>query len=71
MISNILFNYYMSSETKFKDIEIESGLLNKKVKLTDLVARMNEEKKKEKKANLILSVAAVSAVTAFGIILTL
>ena len=71
MISNILFNYYMSSETKFKDIEIESGLLNKKVTLTDLVARMNEEKKKEKKANLILSVAAVSAVTAFGIILTL
>ena len=61
----------MSSETKFKDIEIESGLLNKKVTLTDLVARMNEEKKKEKKANLILSVAAVSAVTAFGIILTL
>ncbi len=61
----------MSSETKFKDIEVESGLLNKKVTLTDLVARMNEEKKKEKKANLILSVAAVSAVTAFGIILTL
>ena len=61
----------MSSETKFKDIEVENGLLNKKVTLTDLVARMNEEKKKEKKANLILSVAAVSAVTAFGIILTL
>ena len=61
----------MSSETKFKEIEIESGLLNKKVTLTDLVARMNEEKKKEKKANIILSVAAVSAVTAFGIILTL
>ena len=71
MMSNILFNYRMSSETKFKDIEVENGLLNKKVTLTDLVARMNEEKKKEKKANLILSVAAVSAVTAFGIILTL
>jgi len=61
----------MSSEAKFKNIEVESSLLNKKVTLTDLVARMNEEKKKEKKANLILSVAAVSAVTAFGIILTL
>ena len=71
MMSNILFNYFMSSETKFKDIDVENGLLNKKVTLTDLVARMNEEKKKEKKANLILSVAAVSAVTAFGIILTL
>ena len=61
----------MSSEAKFKNVEVESSLLNKKVTLTDLVARMNEEKKKEKKANLILSVAAVSAVTAFGIILTL
>ena len=61
----------MSSEAKFKNIEVESSLLNKKVTLTDLIARMNEEKKKEKKANLILSVAAVSAVTAFGIILTL
>ena len=70
-MSNFLFNNLMSSETKFKDIELESSLLNKKVTLTDLVARMNEEKKKEKKANLILSVAAVSAVIAFGIILTL
>tara|TARA_B100000768_G_C11148155_1_gene319117 strand:+ start:412 stop:621 length:210 start_codon:yes stop_codon:yes gene_type:complete len=36
-----------------------------------LVARLKEEKKNDKKKNLILSVAAVSAVTAFGIILTL
>tara|TARA_Y100000591_G_C21791225_1_gene676665 strand:- start:1025 stop:1213 length:189 start_codon:yes stop_codon:yes gene_type:complete len=62
----------MSSQTKFKNsVEVEGNLMNKRVVLTDLVARMNEEKKKEKKANLILSVAAVSAVTAFGIILTL
>ncbi len=62
----------MSSEAKFRHTrENHSDLLSKKVILTDLVARMNEEKKKEKKANLILSVAAVSAVTAFGIILTL
>ena len=62
----------MSSQTKFKNsVEVEGNLMNKKVVLTDLVARMNEEKKREKKANLILSVAAVSAVTAFGIILTL
>ena len=39
----------MSSEAKFKNIEVESSRLNKKVTLTDLVARMNEEKKKEKK----------------------
>ncbi len=44
---------------------------NSKVKLTDLVARMNDEKKKERNSNIALSVAAVSAVTVFGIILSL
>ena len=42
-----------------------------KVKLTDLLSRINEEKKIERNRNLALSVAAVSAVTVFGIILTL
>ncbi len=42
-----------------------------KVKLTDLLSRINEEKKLERNRNLALSVAAVSAVTVFGIILTL
>ena len=42
-----------------------------KVKVTDLISRMNEEKKIEKKRNLALGVAAVSAVTVFGIILKL
>ncbi len=42
-----------------------------KVKVTDLLTRMNEEKKIEKKRNLALGVAAVSAVTVFGIILTI
>ena len=42
-----------------------------KVKLTDLLSRINEEKKTERNRNLALSVAAVSAVTVFGIILTL
>jgi len=42
-----------------------------KVNLNDLVSRLKVEKKKEKKHNLILSVAALSAVTVFGIILTL
>tara|TARA_B100001057_G_C22553650_1_gene834462 strand:- start:127 stop:327 length:201 start_codon:yes stop_codon:yes gene_type:complete len=44
---------------------------SKKVNLNDLVARMNEQKKKDTKSNLILSAAAISAVTVFGIILTL
>ena len=44
---------------------------NGKVKVTDLLSRLNEEKKIEKKRNLALSVAAISAVTVFGIILTI
>ena len=42
-----------------------------RVKVTDLLSRLNEEKKIEKKRNLALGVAAVSAVTVFGIILTI
>ena len=62
----------MSSELKAKDHLLnETSVNDRKVRLTDLLARMNEEKKKEQKTNLVLSVAAVSAVTAFGIILTL
>jgi hypothetical protein len=42
-----------------------------KVKVTDLLSRLNKEKKIEKKRNLALSIAALSAVTVFGIILTI
>ena len=42
-----------------------------KVKVTDLLLKLNEERKIEKKRNLALGVAAVSAVTVFGIILTI
>ena len=49
------------------NIEDASG----KVKDTDLLSRLNEERKIEKKRNLALGVAAVSAVTVFGIILTI
>ena len=42
-----------------------------KVRVTDLLSRLNEEKKIEKKRNLALGVADVSAVTVFGIILTI
>ena len=42
-----------------------------RVKVTDLLSRINEEKKIEKKRNLALGVAAVSAVTVYGIILTI
>ena len=62
----------MSKENKFIGDEVSSSQIKaKRVNLTDLVARMNDEKSKEKKSNLILSAAAISAVTVFGIILTL
>ncbi len=42
-----------------------------RVRVTDLLSRINQEKKTEKKRNFALGVAAVSAFTVFGIILTL
>ena len=60
----------MSSQYKFNN-HSEEIRNQSKVKLTDLLSRINEEKKIERNRNLALSVAAVSAVTVFGIILTL
>ena len=60
----------MSSQYKFEN-HTEEMRQQSKVKLTDLLSRINEEKKIERNRNLSLSVAAVSAVTVFGIILTL
>ena len=60
----------MSSQYKFEN-HSEEMRQHSKVKLTDLLSRINEEKKIERNRNLALSVAAVSAVTVFGIILTI
>tara|TARA_Y100000591_G_scaffold5728_1_gene4588 strand:+ start:490 stop:672 length:183 start_codon:yes stop_codon:yes gene_type:complete len=60
----------MSSHYKLEN-NSEEMRQQSKVKLTDLLSRINEEKKLERNRNLALSVAAVSAVTVFGIILTL
>ena len=60
----------MSSQYKFEN-HTQDMSQQSKVKLTDLLSRINEEKKIERNRNLALSVAAVSAVTVFGIILTL
>ena len=58
--------------TQFKFHKSSSDLNSQsRVKVTDLITRLNEEKKNEKKRNLALGVAAVSAVTVFGIILTI
>jgi len=59
----------MSAEFNYQS-RPETGIQGK-VKVTDLISRLNEEKKIEKKRNLALGVAAVSAVTVFGIILTI
>ena len=61
----------MSAEFKFDNHSKQEVNSQTKVTLTDLLYRMNEEKKIEKKRNLALGVAAVSAVTVFGIILTI
>jgi hypothetical protein len=62
----------MNSEVKFESHNQPAENISKgKVKLTDLLSRLNEEKKKERNSNIALSVAAVSAVTVFGIILSL
>lgn len=55
----------------FKNNQSEYTNSQGKVKVTDLLYRLKEEKKVENKRNLALSVAAVSAVTVFGIILTI
>lgn len=49
----------------------ENEELETKVKLTDLLLRLNQEKKQERRSNFLLSIAAVSAVSVFGIILSL
>ena len=64
------FNIHMSSQYKFEN-HAEDVRHQSRVKLTDLLTRINQEKKIERNRNLALSVAAVSAVTVFGIILTL
>ena len=61
----------MSSQYKFENHVQDFKKQQSKVKLTDLLSRINEEKKIERNRNVALSVAAVSAVTVFGIILTL
>ena len=60
----------MSSQYK-TDESVEDIKSQSKVKHSDLLNRINEERKIERNRNLALSIAAVSAITVFGIILTL
>ena len=61
----------MSTQFNLNNSQSDMHQAHGKVKVTDLLSRLNEEKKIEKKRNLALGVAAVSAVTVFGIILTI
>ena len=61
----------MSTQFNLDKSNSELNNTHGKVRVTDLLSRMNEEKKIEKKRNLALGVAAFSAVTVFGIILTI
>tara|TARA_B100001778_G_C18069083_1_gene397717 strand:+ start:28 stop:228 length:201 start_codon:yes stop_codon:yes gene_type:complete len=66
----------MSEQPKESNSNFYSGLktpdtISRRVDVNDLVSKMNEDKKKERKNSLMLGAAAVSAVTVFGIILTL
>ena len=53
----------MSTSISSEDNNKEITNSQNKVKVTDLLSRLNEEKKVEKKRNLALGVAAVSAAT--------
>ena len=66
----------MSVQPEEKNINNYSWLDNpnnkkKRVNVNDLVSKMNEDKKRDRKNSIMLGAAAVSAVTVFGIILTL
>ena len=61
----------MSTQFRYDSYQKELEYSQSRVKVTDIVSRMNKEKNIEKKRNLALGVAAVSAVTVFGIILTI
>ena len=61
----------MSTQFNFENHNSQVHNSQGRVKVTDLITRLNDEKKIAKKRNLALGVAAVSAVTVFGIILTI
>ena len=62
----------MSSQLKFKEYSNpEENIEESRVNVSKLVLRLNQEKKREKQSNIVISIAAVSAISVFGIILSL
>jgi hypothetical protein len=67
-----VLNAIMRSELKSKEYcSPEENIEETKVNVTRLVHRLNQEKKKERHSNIVLSIAAVSAISVFGIILSI
>ena len=62
---------FMSKGVKFQNHQQLFKDAGNKVNLNNLMYRLNESKKRERNSNIAISVAAVSAVTVFGIILSL
>ena len=62
---------FMSKGVKFQNHQQLFKDADNKVNLNNLMYRLNESKKRERNSNIAISVAAVSAVTVFGIILSL
>ncbi len=48
-----------------------SNVSSSKVDLNSLIKRVKDEEKKNKRTNMVVSTAAISALAVFGIILTL
>ena len=70
--SSAVVRFIMSSQMKFKSHNRPNDNIgSSRVHLTELLTRLQEEKKRERNSNIALLVAAVSAVTVFGIILSL
>ena len=61
----------MSTQFKLDNSLIEEASIQSKVNVSDLISRMKKDEKIEKKRNLALGIVAFSAVTVFGIILTI
>ncbi len=63
-----MFNHFMREDMDKLNFK---NTVNGRVDLNNLMKKVKEEEKKNKRTNLAVSAAAVSAVAVFGIILTL
>ena len=54
-----------------QNTKTEKSYISSRVDLNHLMVRIREEEKKNKRSNVVISAAVISAVTVFGIMLTL